>query len=55
VLAAPPTLRILRREPTSDTTTRIPTPPNDADNPPTERAERPSTPDTPPSGPDTGD
>jgi hypothetical protein len=34
VLAAPPTLRILRREPTSDTTTRIP----------------PSDPDTPPSG-----
>jgi len=55
VLAAPPTLRILRREPTSNTTTRVPTPPNDADNPPTVRAERPSTPDTPPSGPDTGD
>jgi hypothetical protein len=55
VLAAPPTLRILRRQPTSDTTTRVPTPPNDADNPPTERAERPSTPDTPLSGPDTGD
>jgi hypothetical protein len=51
VLAAPPTLRILRREPTSDATTRVPTPPNDADSPPTMRTERPSTTDTPPSGP----
>ena len=34
VIAAPPTLRILRREPTSNTTTRVPTPPNDADKPP---------------------
>jgi hypothetical protein len=54
VLAAPPTLRILRREPTSDTTTRVPTPPDDADNQPTVRTERPTTPDTPPSGSDTG-
>jgi hypothetical protein len=29
VLEAPPTLRILRRQPTSDATTRVPTPPND--------------------------
>ena len=34
MIAAPPTLRILRREPTSNTTTRVPTPPNDADKPP---------------------
>ena len=39
VLAAPPTLRILRREPTSDATTRISTSP----------------PEEPPSGPVTGD
>jgi hypothetical protein len=54
VIAPAPTLRILRREPTSDTTTRVPTPPNDADKPPTVGAERPSTPDTPPPGPVTG-
>jgi hypothetical protein len=45
VLAPAPTLRILRREPTSDTTTRVPTSsPNDAGKPP----------GTPPSGPVTG-
>ena len=60
VLAAPPTeeiaapttaLRIQRRDPTSDTTTRVPTPPDDAGDQPTSGAERPSTPDTPWSGP----
>lgn len=44
VLPPAPTLRILRREPSSDATTQIRTPPNDADNPPTS-----------PSGPVTGD
>jgi hypothetical protein len=34
VLAAPPTLRILRREPTSDKTTRLPDLPKGADEPP---------------------
>jgi hypothetical protein len=46
-LPAPPTLGILRREPTSDTTTRISRSPKGA--------ERPSTPDTPPPEPVTGE